>query len=319
MEHMPAKQIPSAEALASAENKTPINAGHMMYDKSIVTTADANWFVKSNNGQLFSDETEAARTWEYLIKEAAVYDIVQRNGYLFVPAAYFHEESLIMPAHLPEDGWHWEAPAESVDAYAQDVLSALESLEETSGLDELVLFERENTIDLFLNKGWQAINTETIPEIMAKIELLRPAFHQHVSDGVRDVLDMLATGKHIESACHLQRNYLTRPDFVFAHLDARQTNITWHPDHGARLVDWSWASAAPRRADRTMFLIDLHKSDHDVTAYMAEHFDPDYALLIIGYWLARSILPSAPGDETVRFHQLASAVSAADLLLRNRS
>ena len=63
-----------------------------------------------------------------------------------------------------------------------------------------------------------------------------------------------------------------------------------------------------------MFIIDLHKAGIDVSDYLDDNFDENHAKLLIGYWLARSAEPAYNNSGNVRFHQFASAVSAASLL-----
>ena len=149
---------------------------------------------------------------------------------------------------------------------------------------------------------------------MMRLELLRPHFHDHVHAGV-DRLQHFLKSSAFHQAHDLVRAYVAKSRASIAHLDARQSNIAWSPESGARIVDWSWASAAPRGADRTMFIIDLFKAGFDVHPLVNHHLEPGYGLLQMGHWLARGTQPSSPGDNNVRFHQLASAASAATLML----
>lgn len=103
---------------------------------------------------------------------------------------------------------------------------------------------------------------------------------------------------------------------VLNHHDARQANIAWHPEHGVRIVDWSWAEAGLVSGDSTMFLLDLTKAGHDITPYMSQ-FNPIYAKLVLGYWLQRSQTQHPEGHDVVRMHKFISALKAARLLLNS--
>ena len=73
-------------------------------------------------------------------------------------------------------------------------------------------------------------------------------------------------------------------------------------------------SIGAERADSTSLLVDLHKSGHDIRRHLTTHFNSEHAHLQLGYLLSRAIAPSYDEFSTVRFHQLASAISTFDLL-----
>lgn len=225
-----------------------------------------------------------------------------------------HHHSLILEAHLPEDGWFWNVPAANPKPYIEDVMGALVDLENINGSDELTMVDPDGSAQLLLRKGWGTISKEQIGRIRQNLEANIAQLHPHVVRGT-EVLDSFLNLQSIECLYTELYRYVDQPVSSIAHFDARQSNIAWHSKHGVRIVDWSWASAGSKGSDTTMFLIDLHKSNIDITYHMKQYFDPDHALLLIGYWLARCIEPSPSTDNTVRFHQLASAVSAADLLV----
>ena len=63
-----------------------------------------------------------------------------------------------------------------------------------------------------------------------------------------------------------------------------------------------------------MLLIDLKKSGIKIPKESLRYFDAEHAALMFGYWLARSTEPHREGKESVRFHQLVSALSAFQLI-----
>ena len=67
-------------------------------------------------------------------------------------------------------------------------------------------------------------------------------------------------------------------------------------------------------SDTTMFLVDLTKSGIDVSEYLDRYFNPDHAHILIGFWLARALEPPSKSNPEVRLHQLASAITAYNLI-----
>lgn len=298
----------------------PVDAGHMFYDKCIVyATQQQPLFIKGFNETLFTDLSAAESTKKLLIQEASAYQALQTVSYEFLPDAVAYDEQaqiLYMSAHLPEDGWEWNLPTDESQqqTYIRDVLRALHALE-TVPSNVLTHTERLPSLDEIYHEGWKLLTDTAVRQtVLTRLEAFQPHFHDHVQTGV-DRLRNFLESPIMDDAHRLVQQHLQQPRPIVAHFDARQSNITWHPDFGAKLVDWSWASAAPYGTDRTMFLIDIFKTGYDVEPFVRNHLEPGHALLQMGHWLVRGARPSAPGDNDVRFHQMASAVSAATLIL----
>ncbi len=292
-----------------------VDAGHMMYDKCLVETPTGSYFVKTSDDSLLTDPYHARKMWEYLVKEAFAYDILAQNGFDHIPDAQLHHRSLILETHSPKDGWQWEAPMNASHEYVQDVLTVLKELETVPVASQLQEIDPKGSLDRLLKKGWGKINNSEATDISSRIQYFGDQLHPHVLSGTEYLYDLLAPNS-IEVTRSRLRTYTQIPTNTIAHFDARQNNIAWHPEKGVRLVDMSWISNGPTRSDTTMFLIDLHKSGVHIEPYLTpEYFDRDHAMLLIGYWLARCAEPSPPNSgSNVRFHQLASAVTAASLL-----
>jgi hypothetical protein len=294
----------------------PMVGGHMVYGKCLITTTDgAEYFVKTSDDALLTDDVQAQKMWEYLIKEYYVYDILQREGYEYSPSATMHSRSIVLDALSPDKGWQWEAPLDDPDAYVDDVLQALTDFSHVPAAAEMRRVDTDGSMASLLRNGWNALDKHGDALTRARMPLFVPKLHDHVRGGldlVNNLLNPASVSRHVELlAPDTQETFTT-----ICHFDARQPNIAWHPDRGVQIVDMSWVDGGPAKADTTMFLIDLHKSGVDVQPYMDEYFDAGHALLLMGYWLARCGLEPPDGELTVRFHQFASAVSAADLLSR---
>lgn len=297
-----------------------VEGGHMMYQKCITMaeTGEAV-FIKAHQPELFTSEVAEAHTKRLLQHEAHVYSVLEQLEFPHIPrAAAFENDTLFLTAHMPEDGWHWELPAEPLVAerYIEDVLHALEDLESLPTITSIADPKAPGALDELYARGWNVLQQPEVKEqVLAKLLVYQDSFLPHVETGAIKLIELFRDG-NFERYDKIVQEYLQQPREHMGHFDARQSNIAWHPDHNVSLVDWSWASATTLGSDRTMFMIDLFKSGYDIRGYyMQQHLDPAHALLQMGNWLGRSIAPSAPSDDSVRFHQLATAVSAATLLL----
>lgn len=293
-----------------------VNAGHMYYDKCIVLDDTNPIFIKAYNDTLFSNRLAADHTREHLQHEAAVYDALKKHGFHALPDQTFydnHYDILYMSAHLPQSGWHWKMPEGALaDTYIETVMDSLQTLE-TIPPQILPDRKRQTSLDELYEFGWGALQTpDSRQTALTKIQVYEDKFHTHVQPGIPVLMNLLANNTEMINA--VVKNYLSRPKTAVGHFDARQSNMAWHPEKGLAIVDWSWASPAIPKSDTTMFLIDVFKSGADIRSHLSSGFDPEFALLQTGYWVARAILPAQQPQSTVRFHQLASAVTAATLL-----
>lgn len=322
LENLPQGAIVETANPSSPEISTivrQVDGGHMLYQKflALSNTGDP-LFIKVHDDSLFTDPTAAEHSKQYLHKEGLVFKTLRTIGYPYIPAyTSLIDNGLFMSAYRPEDGWYWELP-ESPDlrtAYVQTVLSALEALEQYPAT-LLPDFKEEPALDELFAHGWRELpNPEIQTAIKQKLRIYAGDFHTHVTPGLELIHHMLENPNLMDRLTHKAYMHTQRPRAHIAHFDARQSNIAWHPGQGVVLVDWSWTSAAPPGCDKTMFLIDLFKSGLDVSSLISEQLDYGHAYTLLGYWLFRSTLPERSHTSTVRFHQLASAASAATLLL----
>ena len=144
--------------------------------------------------------------------------------------------------------------------------------------------------------------------ISAELDLIdSPFINPHQIDNFRQNLDDLALLRDAALQSPLPDSY------ALCHHDARQANIAWHPDHGARLVDWSWTDIGRPGSDATMLLIDLHKHGHDITPYLGE-VNPEHCTALIGFWLEHALRPIGERDPSIRLQQFVSALAAYEVL-----
>lgn len=298
------------DAPETSRSITPVSLGHMAYDHYITEHNNTRAFVKRHNSSLFTDPYREAHSKAYLAKEFWCYEHVRSQGFTSIPEAVaLLDGSLLALSHLaPEDGWHWRAPQDSTSAYITDVLESFSQLQkldypETTEFHEAI----RPTYATFWEEGWDVFDTSLLMAVKARLAAFSQTWKKEQQDIARDLIASLET--LFEQAQQQDRT----PKLAFAHNDARQSNIAWHPSQGVRIVDWSWADKAPKNADATMFLIDMKKSGYDISPYQ-HHLNSDYIRTLIGFWLAHSIEPTRDGSTKVREHQAASACTAFTLL-----
>lgn len=296
-----------AELHDAPHSFSPAIGGHMAYVRTTFRDSnDRHHFVKAHIPSMHSEEWREREMKELLQKEARVYAHLRDNGYPHLPeGTTFDNDMLIMQGLDRGDGWYWRAPKnpETFSAYVSDVLLALKGLESTAHVIRQP--KDEVSVDTFYNFGWGTLHDVNVPEL---VQRNTQRWHEHMRD------DDIAVAQHIADIPTLS---VRRSELIlnaFNHHDSRQANIAWHPEHGVKVVDWSWADSGLRDGDTTMFLLDLAKSGHDISDYMA-YLNPTYAKLVLGYWLHRSSTPHPEGHDVVRMHQFISALKAAKLLL----
>lgn len=302
-----------AKVLAAPKEEKSIaevQAGHMAYHHYVASHDSIEIFVKEHDSSQFSDPQREAHSRAYLAKEHAIYGHLRRNGFTAIPEeVILIDDTLLAMSHLSEqEGWLWQAPKENTSSYISDVLLRFNSLQT---IDSMYARSEQHEVaasyETFWREGWDAIDDSVAVSIIQRINELTRNWEPAYQTAVDELISSLETIRL--HATTINKN----PDLYFAHNDARQSNIAWHPEQGARIVDWSWADVAPKNADATMFLIDLAKSGHDIAPYK-EAFNKDFALTLIGFWLAHSTWETRDSDTTVREHQIASASIAFQLI-----
>ena len=310
------KKTPIADILSLPKESLDveiIDAGHMAYDHYFISNTDSCLFVKEHDASRFTDAFREAHSRQYLRKEYAVYEHVAERGFSDVPdrVELVEDHLLAMDALREDEGWRWRAPRDDaiqLHQYVQDVLHSFDQLQRVRIPDQPDYHDVINpTHETFWAEGWDDITDETEQPLLERINGLSAYWTDKQRENVAQLVSELPRLRVYAS--HMDR----QPELFMAHNDARQSNIAWNPDEGARIVDWSWADPAPKNADSTMFIIDLAKSGYDITPYL-KYVNKDQVVLLIGMWLAHSRWNTRDGSLTVRRQQLASAVAAHQLL-----
>ena len=319
--HQPPAPKPELVEFLGLDRETistrPAHGGHMAYNRYFIVDDASEYFVKAHDASKFTDKKREANSLKYLDKEAAYMKHIQEVASQTVPQVHgVIEGALVLESLSEEKGWHWRAPRDEDqrEQYVKDVLGIFENIENAPVIAEK-LIDSHPALDVFLKDGWQAL-AEKKPKLLKKASDWRS---QLSSENQRYFARLINDMMFVEPSTVARNLSKLNKKQVLSHHDARQANIAWHPDHGVKIVDWSWADPGTEGADSTMFLIDLAKSGHDVTQYMDTHFDDDHAMLLLGYYLSRSLDDAFEGNEDVRFHQFASAVTTYRLLVSTKN
>lgn len=293
------------ETYTGADTQHIVDAGHMEYTKLLIENGTSPVFAKQHDPDRFTDEDRAARAYSYLEKEAFTMAHLRQQNFANIPErSLLHADALIMDAFREEDGWRWRAESDALDAYISDTLEALAALE-TQPLPA-DSFAIDPSYESIRTEGWQSFTDETIHQLEERLEQFAPRLNETAKQTAKELLADITILHHASLQPH------EVPHFVFCHHDLRQSNLAWHPEHGTKLIDWSWAGVGEPKSDSTSFLIDIAKSGHDISAYR-DYINPHRCLALIGFWLAHSTWP-AHGDDTVRFQQFVSALSGYEVL-----
>lgn len=303
LDHLAGKQL--IDTFTSPETITAIDAGHMEYNKFIFQKDGTAVFAKQHDIQNFTDIDRAQHSYEYLEKEALTMAHLRRHGFSAIPErSVLYVDTLSMDALQEEAGWKWRAEPDSIDAYITDSLAIFRALEATPVPADS--FSIEPSYESMRTEGWWTFTDETVAQLEQRLRQFAPRLTEASRATAQQLLDEI---NDLHQSATAPR---TTSHFVFCHHDVRQSNLAWHPEHGSKLVDWSWAGLGEPNSDSTSFLIDLAKSGHDISAYH-EHINPHHCLTLIGFWLAHSTWP-AHKDDTVRFQQFVSALSGYEVL-----
>lgn len=130
------------------------------------------------------------------------------------------------------------------------------------------------------------------------------------------IMELLSRSDELAYILVRAKHFAKQPEDCFNHSDVRSDNLAFHPQTGElKLVDWNWASYAPRRSGATEFLIDMARHGQDVTPWLDE-LNAEMLASFIGFFLVCSLKPPLRPGDNLRQMQALSAAVAYDLLER---
>ena len=301
---------------------TPVSGGFSRNRRALVSAGDKTIFVKEVDVDLLSDEGERELGW--LKKDYEVTRMLQEIHPQYVADQITLSDDgyvLMTTSYASADGWLWRPPAEKYVAkrYISAVVTAIRELEKTDLPHEMVeelQLQPFTTAELGLDDG--------IDRIIAEADICRQLIDNYRTllleqsevnqRRCQKMMELLSRGDELADISVRAKQFAKQPENCFNHCDVRSDNLAFHPQTGQlKLVDWNWASYAPRGSGATEFLIDMARHGQDVTPWLDE-LNAEMLASFIGFFLVRSLKPPLKPGDNLRQMQALSAATAYDLL-----
>ena len=303
---------------------TSVSGGFSRNRRALVSAGDKTIFVKEVDVDLLPDDGERELAW--LKKDYEMTRLLQKihpqyvadwtklagDGYVLMTSSY-----------ASADGWLWLPPAEKSVAkrYISAVVTATRELEKTE-LPHKVIEELQlqpfTTAKLGLDDGIDQIiiDGDIRRQLIDNYRTLLPEQPEVNQRRCQKMIDLLGESDKLVDISVRAKQFAKQSEDCFNHSDVRSDNLAFHPQTGElKLVDWNWASYAPRGSGATEFLIDMARHGHDVTPWLSE-VNAEMLAAFVGFYLIRSLKPPLRPGDNLRQMQALSAAAAYDLLER---
>lgn len=303
---------------------TPVSGGFSRNRRALVSAGDRTIFVKEVDGDVLPDDGETELAW--LKKGYEVIRLLQKVYPQYVADQITLSDDgyvLMTTSYASADGWLWQPPAEKSVAkrYISAVVIVTRELEKTElpheVIEELQL-QPFTTAKLGLDDGIDRIiiDGDIRRRLINNYQALLPEQSEVNQRRCQRMMELLSRSDELVDISVRAKQFAKQPEDCFDHSDVRSDNLAFQPQTGElKLVDWNWASYAPRRSGVTEFLVDMARHGRDVTPWLDE-LNVEMLAAFVGFYLIRSLkLPLQPGDN-LRQMQALSAAAAYDLLER---
>ena len=303
---------------------TSVSGGFSRNRRALVSAGNRTIFVKEVDVDSLPDEGERELGW--LKKDYEVMRMLQEiypqyvadwatlagDGYVLMTSSY-----------TSADGWLWQPPTEKSVAkrYISAVVTATRELEQTELPHEVVeelQLQPFTTAELGLDDGIDRIIAEADirRQLIDNYRILLPEQSEVNQRRCQKMMELLSRSDKLVNISVRAKRFAKQPEDCFDHSDVRSDNLAFHPQTGElRLVDWNWASYAPRGSGVTEFLVDMARHGQDVTPWLDE-LNAEMLAAFVGFYLIRSLKPPLQPGDTLRQMQALTAATAYDLLER---
>ncbi len=307
---------------------TSVSGGFSRNRRALVSAGDKTIFVKEVDVDvdLLPDDGERELAW--LKKDYEVMRMLQKVHPKFV-ADWIKLDGdghvLMTTSYTSADGWLWRPPAEKSVArrYISAAVTATRELEQTE-LPHAVIEELQlqpfTTAELGLDDGIDKIIAEADirRQLIDNYRTLLPEQSKVNQRRCQKMMELLSRSDELADISVRAKRFAKQPEDCFDHSDVRSDNLAFHPQTGEmKLVDWNWASYAPRGAGATEFLVDMARHGQDAAPW-ADELNREMLASFVGFYLIRSLKPPLKPGDNLRQMQALSAVTAYDLLERTR-
>ena len=303
---------------------TSVSGGFSRNRRALVSAGDKTIFVKEVDVDLLPDDGERELAW--LKKDYEVTRLLQKLHPQYVAdwtALVGDGHVLMTSSYASSEGWLWRPPAEKflAERYISAVVTATRELEKTELLHKVIeelQLQPFTTAELGLDDGIDQIITDADirRQLIDNYRTLLPEQSEVNQRRCQKMIDLLGESDKLVDISVRTKRFAKQPEDCFNHSDVRSDNLAFHPQTGElKLVDWNWASYAPRGSGATEFLIDMARHGHDVTPWLSE-VNAEMLAAFVGFYLIRSLKPPLQPGDTLRQMQALSAATAYDLLER---
>ena len=303
---------------------TSVSGGFSRNRRALVSAGDKTIFVKEVDVDLLPHEGERELAW--LKKDYEVTRLLQKVHPKFV-ADWIKLDGdghvLMTSSYASADGWLWRPPAEKsvAERYISAVVAAVRELEKTDLPHEVIeglQLQPFTTAELGLDGGIDRIIAEADirRQLIDNYRTLLPEQSEVNQRRCQKMIRLLSERDELASISVRAKQFTKQPEDCFDHSDVRSDNLAFQPQIGQlKLVDWNWASYAPRGSGVTEFLVDMARHGQYVTLWLDE-LNTEMLAAFVGFYLIRSLKPPLKPGDTLRQMQALSAATAYDLLER---
>ena len=300
----------------------PVSGGFSRNRRALVSAGDRTIFVKEVDVDVLPDDGKTELAW--LKKDYEVTRLLQEIHPQYVTdwvklAGDGHV--LMTTSYASADGWLWRPPAEKSVAkrYISAVVTATRELEKTELPHEMVeelQLQPFTTTELGLDDGIDRIIAEADirRQLIDNYRTLLPEQSEVNQRRCQKMMELLSRSDELVDISVCAKQFAKQPEDCFNHSDVRSDNLAFHPQTGElKLVDWNWASYAPRGSGATEFLVDIARHGQDVTPWL-EELNAEMLAAFVGFFLVRSLKPPLKPGDNLRQMQALSAATAYGLL-----
>ena len=303
---------------------TSVSGGFSRNRRALVSAGDKTIFVKEVDVDLLPDDGERELAW--LKKDYEVIRLLQKLHPQYVADQITLSDDghvLMTSSYASADGWLWRPPVEKsvAEQYISVVVKATRELEQTElpheVVDELQL-QPFVAAELGLDDGIDQViaDADICRQLIDNYQTLLPDQSEVNQRRCQKIMELLSRSDELADISVRAKQFAKQSEDCFNHSDVRSDNLAFHPQTGElKLVDWNWASYAPRRSGATEFLVDMARHSQDVTPWLDE-LNAEMLAAFVGFFLVRSLKPPLQPGDSLRQMQALSAAAAYDLLER---
>ena len=301
---------------------TPVSGGFSLNRRALVSSGDRTIFVKEVDANLLSDEGERELGW--LKKDYAVTRLLQKTYPQYVADWTKLSDDghvLMTSSYASSDEWLWQPPTDNsvAERYISTVITAVRELEKIKLPQELIeelQLQPFVARELGLDDGIDQIiaDADIRRRLINNYQKLLPNQLEINQRRCQAIIELLEKRDELINISARAKEFAKQTEDCFNHSDVRSDNLAFHLQAGElKLVDWNWASYAPKGSGATEFLVDMARHGRDVTPWLGE-LNAEMLASFVGFFLIRSLNPPLKPGDNLRQMQALSAAVAYDLL-----